>query len=116
MPALRGRVRGPTRRESQLVWHGLAIELSDWVRARHVASIAALATLAMAGFILPFLWRPARLLVWLVALVVVVGVGRSASGPARVRRLAPFALAIQWLLPEPWDQGRYFTTTINVPV
>ena len=71
IPAMSGIVDERAKQQQEpAAWQGLALALSTWVRAHSSTTITAFAVLSVGGIVLPFLVRPARLLVWLVALAV----------------------------------------------
>ena len=49
-------------------WHAIVLGLSGWVSAHQSICIMAFAVVGIGGFVLPFLIRPTRYLVWAVAL------------------------------------------------
>ncbi len=49
-------------------WLAVSLDLSDFVRSHSVTTIVAFSFLALAGFALPIIFRPARFLVWFAAL------------------------------------------------
>ncbi len=51
-------------------WHEVVLGISNWVCAHQSVCITAFAIVGIAGFVLPFLIRPARYLVWAFALAV----------------------------------------------
>ena len=53
-------------------WQGLTLQLSDWVVANSSATITIGLLLAVPAFLLPVLVRPARYLIWLIALAVIL--------------------------------------------
>jgi hypothetical protein len=71
IPVLRGIATDDARKpETVSGWAAVAFRLSDVVRANSSATITVAAAVAIAGFLLPLLIRPARYLVWLAALAV----------------------------------------------
>jgi hypothetical protein len=51
-------------------WHAIVIELSRWTSSHQQLCIAAIAIVAIAGIVLPFLIRPMRYVVWAAALAI----------------------------------------------
>ena len=51
-------------------WHAFVLELSGWVCAHQSFCILAFAVFGIGGFVLPFVIRPTRYLVWAAALIV----------------------------------------------
>lgn len=58
------------RQADAAAWNGIVLGLSGWVCAHQPICVAFFALVAVGGFVLPFLIRPARYLVWAVALAV----------------------------------------------
>jgi len=90
MPATAGVLDERAKRppEDSAGWHERAMELSQSVSNHQTWYITAFAIVAIAGFMLPFLVRPSRYLVWAAALIViffdltllVIGFGHMLSG------------------------------------
>jgi hypothetical protein len=53
-------------------WHGLTLQISDWVVANSHVCIAGGCVVIVAGFLLPVFLRPARYIVLALALAVIV--------------------------------------------
>ena len=51
-------------------WHALTLELSAWALAHQSLVITAFTVIGIAGFVLPFIVRPTRFLIWAAALAV----------------------------------------------
>ena len=72
---------GPIQRPPVEGWPGVSLAISGWVRTHPTTTITAFAIVAVAGFALPFLIRPAKYLVWLAALAVfLLDVALAAGG------------------------------------
>lgn len=71
IPALGGIAEGGFERQPEPSgWFGLTLRLSALVRENSQTTIACLAIVGVAGFVLPILVRPAKYLVWAMALIV----------------------------------------------
>lgn len=72
IPAMSGVVdeRAKTQQAEPTGWHGLTLELSRWANSHKSLCLTAVTVLAVAGFVLTFLLKPARYLIWLLALLI----------------------------------------------
>ena len=69
-------------------WHHLAIDFSKLVSSQQMFVITVFTVIGIVGFMLPFLVRPSRYLIWIAALIVfffdltlvVIGFGHMLSG------------------------------------
>jgi hypothetical protein len=59
-----------TSQQSGGGWHAIVLKLSSWVCAHQSVCMVAIAIIAVGGFVIPFLIRPMRYLVWAAALAV----------------------------------------------
>jgi len=51
-------------------WSAVALELSNWVRGHAEVTITLFVLIAIGGVVVPILFRPARLLVWIAAIAI----------------------------------------------
>ena len=72
VPAMNAIVDARVRGKPQELgaWNGIVVGLSSWTCAHQSISIMFLGLLAACGFVLPFVIRPTRYLVWAIALAV----------------------------------------------
>jgi hypothetical protein len=83
VPAMNSLVDQKVRGKPEKIgtWNAIVLGLSDWVCAHQTISLAVLVIIGMAGFVLPFVIRPARYLVWITAFAVfLLGVVLAGSG------------------------------------
>ena len=82
IPAISGIVDEKVQRQqSSGGWHAVTLQLSAWACAHESVLIMAFAVIGIGGFILPFLIRPMRYLIWAIALaVLVLDVALAAGG------------------------------------
>jgi hypothetical protein len=83
VPAMNSMVDQQVRGKAAQVgtWNTMVVRLSEWVCAHEAVSMALIAIVGVAGFVLPFVIRPARYLVWVAALAVfLLDVALAGSG------------------------------------
>jgi hypothetical protein len=83
VPAMSGIVdeKVKTRQSADGGWHAVTLQLSAWACSHQSVLVTAFTVVAIGGFILPFVIRPTRYLIWAAALAVfLLDVALAAGG------------------------------------
>jgi hypothetical protein len=83
VPAMSGIVdeKVKTQQSADSGWHGVTLQLSAWACSHQSVLITAFAVIGIGGFVLPFMIRPTRYVVWAAALAVfLLDVALAAGG------------------------------------